>query len=384
MPKIYITPHKKIFVWYLTLTILLLASIGYGLFQVSYGTQIFVTAKEKEMEIQFTAQLFLENSVQGEVLETVKEEQRKFEVQSVVKVDDYTEGEILLSNNTWINRTLVATTRFTTPEGLLFRSLETVVIPARGTATVRVKATEKGATYEVEPTTFDIPGLTSSSLKKNILAESTKKMTGGIRKAGIVTEADIARAKQELKEDLIAQAKGEIAEQIQNNVKVGKGMKIATQEEVLLEECDAQPGDEKAEINVHSKVKIAAAVFQEQELKGLAKEKLLGEIPDGQELTSADNISLNYRLASYNQESSVGELEVQCRGTTVVSPDNSILEKSKFTNLTREEIKEYFTIFTDPQQQEKNIIKEVQVRFWPFFLRQSPADPEKIRIIIKR
>lgn len=103
-------------------------------------------------------------------------------------------GAIEIVNTTKAARTLVATTRFLSPEGVLFRLDRTTSIPAGGRVSAAVTADQPGAQGDLAPASFTIPGL-SEPVQKQIYGESKAPMHGGVTYAGTpYTEADRAQA----------------------------------------------------------------------------------------------------------------------------------------------------------------------------------------------
>jgi hypothetical protein len=81
---------------------------------------------------------------------------------------------------------LIANTRFESPDGLIFRIPDAVVIPGKtgttpGHVTVTVFADQAGQQYNIGPTSrFTVPGLQSTpAMYANIYAQSTASTTGG-------------------------------------------------------------------------------------------------------------------------------------------------------------------------------------------------------------
>jgi hypothetical protein len=81
---------------------------------------------------------------------------------------------------------LIANTRFQTPDGLIFRTPDAVLVPGKtgtnpGHVTVIVFADQTGQQYNVGPISrFTIPGLQSTpAMYSNIYAQSTASTTGG-------------------------------------------------------------------------------------------------------------------------------------------------------------------------------------------------------------
>ena len=378
MPSIFISPHTKIAYLFLGSTIVILAGVIFGLFNVSIGIEIIITPEPEEVDINFEVQIneevITEDSkiLSGRILETVQEAQEKNMAQATVSMKDYAEGEVILTNNTRQYINFVASTRFGSPEGLIFRAVDRIRIPPNGQTTVLVRADKMGGEYDIGPTKFTIPNLRDPNLKKNILVENKEPMTGGIKKTGIVMQADLDKAVNELKEKLYTTGLAEIERELPES-----DLKIIIKSDILEEKTDAQAGEEKAEFITLVKLKIGAVAFKEKDLLEIALEFLNEKIPSGKKLAAFEPDSLSYRLISYNPEKKLAALEVQFRGYMIIKADHQILEKTHFRNLTAKEIKNYLAEFKE--------IRQVKIKLWPpLILKKVPQDIDKIEVVIKQ
>jgi hypothetical protein len=106
--------------------------------------------------------------------------------QGTVHAEDKASGNITIYNDYQATpMRLVATTRFTTADGHVFRVPADVVVPAKvgstpGQVTVTVQADKAGADYNVPASKFTVPGLKSSAAAyAHVYAQSTAAMSGG-------------------------------------------------------------------------------------------------------------------------------------------------------------------------------------------------------------
>ncbi|MFZ3032328.1 MAG: hypothetical protein WA082_04830 [Candidatus Moraniibacteriota bacterium] len=119
-------------------------------------------------------------------------------------------GTILISNTFSAEpQSLVATTRFESGDGKVFRLTEGVTVPGMtggtaGTKEAVVVADQTGVEYNIAATTFTIPGFKGSPKYEKFAGKSTKAMSGGNNSSGanqtIITKNDLEKATQEAKE----------------------------------------------------------------------------------------------------------------------------------------------------------------------------------------
>jgi len=383
MPKIYISPHQKIGYLFLTLTVLIIIGIIFGFFSLLYGAEIIITPQAQEVDTNLVIQI-KENSsdkeetdndtkiLSGKFAEIVENGEFNFSPQGSVSMEDYAEGTITLSNDTWNAVVFVPSTRFASPNGLIFRAINRIRIPAKGETDVLVRADKIGSGYDVDPCLFTIPNLRNANLKENISAQSKEAMTGGLKKTGIVMQTDIDKAQKEVQEKLYTQA----LEKIKQELALPIDSKISLKSDILEEKTDAQAGDERGEFTVSTKIKIQAVSFGEKKLLNLAIESLTEKITTGKQLAGYEPDSLSYRLIEYNLEEKTANMETQLRGYMILTLENEILNKELFSGLDEKKIHEYFNQFSE--------IQEVKIKLWPsWLLKKVPEESDKIKIKIK-
>jgi hypothetical protein len=120
----------------------------------------------------------------------------------------------------------IATTRFETPGGLVYRALNDITVPGKktvagasqpGTVEVDVVADVAGTDHNIGLSDFTLPGLKGTPRYANIYARSKTEMTGGYAGTEKVVDAEDktdARAKleSELRNELISEARAQVPE----------------------------------------------------------------------------------------------------------------------------------------------------------------------------
>ena len=135
---------------------------------------------------------------------------------------------------------LVATTRFLTEDGKLFRLTKTVTVPGMsldengqkkpGEIEAEVIADQSGEEYNIDATKFSIPGFEGGPKYDKFYAKSAQEMKGGgaeNTELNTVSEDDIAKAKKETTEKIKEQIKEKMQEEIgENNILLDKAIKF--------------------------------------------------------------------------------------------------------------------------------------------------------------
>ncbi len=137
-------------------------------------------------------------------------------------------GTIVVYNNASAeSERLIANTRFETPDGLIYRVAEAIVIPGKktvngviqpGTLEVTVYADQPGDTYNITLADFTVPGLAGSSKFNTIYARSKTKMSGGfVGREMVVNSQDKLETKTKLetalRDELTAEAKAQVPDE---------------------------------------------------------------------------------------------------------------------------------------------------------------------------
>ncbi len=121
------------------------------------------------------------------------------------EVPELANGTVTLVNDSATPQALVEQTRLLSTEGILFRLRTAATVPANGRVEVPVIADQPGAAGNIAAGRFSIPGLPTTR-QAEVYAESTAAMTGGVRKSGQISDAEIQRTLAQVREELSQQA----------------------------------------------------------------------------------------------------------------------------------------------------------------------------------
>ncbi|MEK7072814.1 MAG: type IV pilus assembly protein PilM [Patescibacteria group bacterium] len=159
--------------------------------EVSFETAFRVGGEPEEGVLQLTA------------LTADLETKKEVPVTGGTEVSELATGTVTLINTSATAQPLVERTRLLSGSGVLFRTRSAVSVPENGRVDAAVVADQPGAAGNVPPGRFTIPGLPAAR-QAEVYGESAAAMTGGIRRSGQITDADIQQAltlaRQELSE----------------------------------------------------------------------------------------------------------------------------------------------------------------------------------------
>lgn len=224
-------------------------------------------------------------------------------------VEEKASGLITIYNNhSDKDQELIATTRFETPDGKIFRIPEGVVVPGQktvngevvpGSIEVKVYADVPGPEYNIAATRFTIPGFKGSDRYEKFYAESKEAFVGGFKgQMKTVSESDKQAAQAEIQNQL--------KEELFKDVFSQKPEGFTLFEDGIFASYEPLPNESGADGKVFLKVKgtVKAIIFNNEKLSGYIARQVLPEY-DGKSvkikglenftfaLTNKEEISLN-------------------------------------------------------------------------------------------
>lgn len=249
---------------YMTLGIvalIVLASVG-ALFYFSTA-QIEITPNAITAAVQspFTASKSA-GTLPFEIITAQKIASQEVKGSGTKVVNSSASGVITIYNAQAKSQTLVAKTRFATAAGLIFRIQSPITIPGGtsskpGSITAKVYADKTGASYNVGPTSFTIPGFAGTPQESLVYARSTSSMTGGASGNVPVVDSTLeTKARDALKAALVPDLAKSIQEQVPSGYVLLPGAATTSYEELL-----SAPSAATGMVDVKEQGTITAVVF---------------------------------------------------------------------------------------------------------------------------
>ncbi len=181
--------------WLFLGSLVLVSGVGLGLFVLFPEAIVTLEPQTAEQIIRFQGAVVTDgnmgqNTFSGRVATLERSVQVSEEATGTATGDNVkARGKIKIYNDfSKDTQPLVATTRFETKDGKLFRLLEGVTVPGvtetggkreRGMVEATVVADQAGAEYNINATTFTIPGFKGGPKYEKFTAESMQAFTGG-------------------------------------------------------------------------------------------------------------------------------------------------------------------------------------------------------------
>ena len=326
----------------------------------------------------------LNKVIPGELIETEKTITEEFLSSGKVLKEKKAEGIIRVYNKYSTSpQTLVATTRFISGDGKLFRSVEKVTIPGgkyeggklvASFIDVKVAADQPGPEYNIGPSTFSIPGLAGTDKYTKIYGESLQEMTGGQKEeVPQVRQEDLDGAEKSLSEKALKESEASLKEKISSEFILLDSTlppPRAMDSEILETFSLARPKDELEKFNFQVKAHSIALVFKKEDLEKFARDFILSQIEETKKF-SEKSLKLDYPPEAIDLETGKITLSLKLDTKTYLDIGESYLKEA----LAGESLAEA-KLFLENQPQ----IDTVEVKFWPIWIKNVPRNPEKIEI----
>lgn len=320
-----------------------------------------------------------ELKVPGKLIEVSKEATKEFSATGKKQIKEKALGTIIVYNE-WDSQsqTLVENTRFISDNGKLFKSIKTAVVPGfkrsagqdiAGSTTVTVAADEPGEESNIKPSRFSIPGLKGTIKYDKIYGVSTEPMTGGrVEQINVVSEDDFSKAKKMTEESL----RGELINEIKDKSDVQSSIvdnAISTNKAEFT--STKKIGEEAKSFALTLKINGAALAFSESDIISLSKDTVKAPFSN---YSLVGEPKLTYGQADLDLKNGKMSLKVYSEITASSRLEkNSILENIKGKDV--EELQNYFANISEAGN--------VDVKFWPFWVKSIPRIESKINVDIK-
>jgi hypothetical protein len=270
---------------------------------------------------------------------------------------------------------LVATTRFLTPDGKIFRITQTVTVPGAtkasdGTLTpssinAPIAADQAGPDYNIGPVAkLTIPGFAGKPQAAGFYGTINASTTGGFTGTRAVpTAADIAAAQASTTAALQASLQGGFSGSYPNNFKILSG---ATNIQVGALTVNSTT-DNQGNFTVFGSATLSAIGFDESALKS----DLLAQAQGGYPSSTFHDITLTYNSVQANFSKGQVSFSVAATGNLEPAFSSVIFEQQI---LGKDVADARSTIAALPQ------LSSGEISVWPLWLGTIPADASKVQI----
>lgn len=311
-----------------------------------------------------------DDKLAGEVAEVTVAGERTGAPSEATVADGVATGFATLINETDEDQTLVATTRLLTPDGILFRLKSRVNVPANGRLKTEVYADKSGASGDIGPSRFTIPGL-SASQQKVIYAESDAAMKGGQVSTGVVSQADVDQVEKGLREELESQAKDELDKKIDGDW-TGRAYEI----EDVSRFQSAAAGETADGVTIRLSIRVRLVTFDRDKAVEIAGEDLRRGLTSDRELVGVSADTAEFGVEDADAQTDTASLRVSLHGESRVSLESPLFDASKLRGLDLDAVQAYFEGIEG--------VERVDVKFRPFWIKRMPDLADHIEFNIEK
>jgi hypothetical protein len=363
--------YKIVALTFLFLTIVLL---GVVIFMSSKRATITIITKSTPEQINESVDIGKDvgsRGVSGYVAtKTIEIDLEKFQPTGNREEPGVATGKVTLHNDSSVAQPLVATTRLLTPNDILFRMKSGATVPANGTVEVEVYADKEGVTGDIGPVQkFTIPGL-NETRQKEIYASSDVTMIGGTKVIGVLSEADIERAKKVVFDKAVETAKKDLAILYPE---MSAEYSVANSSEAIT---DVEVGEEVSEFHVSMSVDVVGVFYELESLKEWADMRLANHAINDSELIRPSDELPTVTLEEYNSEDpDKATINILYNGLASLNPDSKEIDKMMFYGKNKDEVRRYLLSLSH--------VHNVEIDFRPAWMMTVPHVPDHINVIVR-
>lgn len=349
--------------------------IGAGIILMAASAYIFIKPKaeieiwpvKEKVELQTET-----SSVPVEVFETEKNLSEEFTAAGLRQKAEKAHGTVRIYNNYSSSpQVLIASTRFISSDGKLFRTPTKVTVPGTpNTIDIEVVADQPGEEYNIGPSTFSIPGFAGTPKYTSFYAKSFEPMTGGIKKEVVyATQEDLDKAEKALKEKAIQECKASLKAAV-------------PQTYIYLEEAldcqikgfssSSKAGQEADKFISQVKAEGKILALKKSDLADFAKNYIKSQVSAGKEVNQ-NSLETEYDPKTIDLKTGKIFLNLKMWGETFSAIDRNGL-KETIKGKTIDEARTIVAVIPETTS--------ARARIWPFWARRIPLDLERIDIKI--
>lgn len=276
-------------------------------------------------------------------------------------------------------QSLVATTRFETPDGKIFRLEKAVTVPGAkitdGTIVpssidATVIADKPGEAYNIGAISkFTIPGFSGTPKFNSFYGQSKDPMTGGfVGTARVVTQADIDQAKKQAEVRLTTALTEELSLKIPKDLKSIEGMSDVNLSSLTFSHAVGEKADT---VKVSGSLVLKKAFFKEADVRAVLAAAMRAQL---QHDTTIKHDSIEYGVARTDFSQNRATFPIQYEATLIRAVDTEALSKNL---LGKSKIDTKSVIFAVPG------LESAKVTLWPFWVGSVPKNPAKLTVVVQ-
>lgn len=359
------------------------AILAIGVFLVAMMTifssaTVTVTPKTQALEVSMGILGTVdatEESVRYEVIKVSKSQTASVPATGEESVKREAKGKIVIYNNFSAEpQRLIVRTRFESPEGLIYRIPESIMVPGKtatgpGSIEVEVVADEPGEKYNIKKTDFTVPGFKSDPERyKAFYARSVTDMNGGfVGKMKTVLPAE----KQTALDKIESEVKSALEQELKS--KVPDGLTFLSNS-VIFESKEIPQIDESSSVVIGKEVTAYVVLLNSADLSNKIINQYSPNFPEWANTMASIQDFSQLQVTNKPGKIAAGDkinLEVVGK-TSLVAEINTDLVGQRLVGVPRKEVTKLMDEFVG--------ISSITVTIRPVWKQSFPENPLKIKV----
>lgn len=310
-----------------TATAIVIAIFIFSMMTVFASATIDIVPKSQEIDVNMeitAASEVATSSVKYEVIKLSNSKTVSVPATGEEAAEVKASGKIVIYNNFSSDpQRLIIRTRFETPDGLIYRIPESVVVPGKtikdgkevpGSLETTVFADEAGEKYNIKKTDFTIPGFKNDATRfKTIYARSSTEMTGGfVGKRKTVLPADRAAALQSIDSEIQANLKKDLESKIPAELTL-------LSDSIIYKSTELPQKEDGSSVTLGKEVTAYAIMLNKQDLSAKITAEYISKLPEWENIKPIINDFSPLKMAGAPTNLETGEkINLQITGKTLV------------------------------------------------------------------
>lgn len=360
-----------------------------GIFLVSMMTvfssaSILITPKTQDISVAVDIVVAKEGGegfVGYEVVKLSRKEVLPVQAKGEESVEVKSRGKIVIYNDFSSDpQRLIARTRFESPDGLIYRIPESVVVPGKivkngvstpGSIEVEVFADEPGEKYNIKKTDFTVPGFKNDPERyKQFFARSSTDMSGGFvgKRKTVLPEA---------REEALANTESEAKIKLEREIssKIPKGLTLL-KEAIVYDSSELPQTEDSSGVLIGKEVTAYAILLNSQNLSNKISseysDQISGWVNTGSFINDFSSLSITNSIDKSALETN-GKIAVNIKGEAKLIADIDLEDiKNRLIGANKKEAANIVDEFGG--------ISSIKVTLRPIWKRSFPGDASKITI----
>ena len=367
--------------------LILIFLFGVSIFFKSASIEVMPKNQKVDLSADFKALKNIPNNgLSFQTVTTAKDVEKTVSATNEEKVEKKATGTVVVYNNYGTQaQQLIKTTRLETPEGLIFRTTEDIVVPGiqtkdgksvAGSVEVVVEADQSGPKYNVGLKDFTIVGFKGTAKYTKFYGRSKTEMSGGF--SGMqktVSKEIINQTDEELESLLKTSLVNEIISQIPENFVLYQNGLFYDMNPTGQVYVTKGEGGITDTVILRKKGSITAIIFDRGALSKAIVSKTLPDIADNVvKITNLNNLEFNFSSTTSFNPDTGNLLNFDLKGEVNfewIFDENKL--KSELLGMSKNNAVIILSTY--------DAIKEANIEIRPFWSKTIPEDSEKVTIV---